>query len=88
MKIRDILSLVAIHADQRYRPNPGETHPRISHHTSQSLCLCRGAGEQGRLQCALILSFLPLCSIKRLKLVRNAGITSGNFSAKNHHLSC
>ncbi|WP_181154563.1 hypothetical protein [Nostoc sp. 'Peltigera membranacea cyanobiont' N6] len=47
MKIRDILSLVAIHADQRYRPNPGETHPRISHHTSQSLCLCRGAGEQG-----------------------------------------
>ncbi|MEH1884524.1 hypothetical protein [Nostoc sp.] len=35
----------------------------------------RGAGEQGREQKYQVLSPLPLCSIKRLKLVRNAGLT-------------
>ncbi|WP_334708684.1 hypothetical protein [Nostoc sp.] len=45
--------------------------PRISHHISQSLCLCRGAEESSMCQ---VKSPLPICpSAPSLKLVRNPG---------------
>jgi hypothetical protein len=52
---------------------------------AQSLCLCRGAGEQGS-RGELLYKFFPLCpSASSLKLVRNAGYRETGLSSSNQY---